>query len=44
VNGVFQFVIKNAEGKEEVFTIDCKKEGTVVRGKGAVKADAIISM
>ncbi|KAI8081445.1 SCP2 sterol-binding domain-containing protein [Halteromyces radiatus] len=44
VNGVFQFVIKNAQGKEEVFTIDCKKEGKVVRGKGAVKADAIITI
>ncbi|CAO3595811.1 unnamed protein product [Absidia cylindrospora] len=44
VNGVFQFVIKNSEGKQEVFTIDCKKEGTVVRGKGATKADAVISI
>ncbi|KAL9544987.1 hypothetical protein PS6_008475 [Mucor atramentarius] len=38
VNGVFQFVIKNSEGKEEVFTVD------VVRGKGNVKADAILSL
>ncbi|KAI8885555.1 sterol-binding-like protein [Backusella circina FSU 941] len=44
VNGVFQFVIKNSEGKEEVFTVDCKKEGTVVRGKGSQKADAILSL
>ncbi|KAG2234178.1 SCP2 sterol-binding domain-containing protein [Thamnidium elegans] len=44
VNGVFQFVIKNSEGKEEVFTVDCKKEGTVTRGKGSVKADAILSL
>ncbi|ORZ07651.1 SCP2 sterol-binding domain-containing protein [Absidia repens] len=44
VNGVFQFVIKNSEGKQEVFTIDCKKEGSVVRGKGPVKADAVISI
>lgn len=44
VNGVFQFVIKNSEGKEEVFTVDVKKEGKVVRGKGNVKADAILSM
>lgn len=41
---MFQFVIKNNEGKEEVFTVDCKKEGTVVRGKGALKADAILSL
>ncbi|GAA5804286.1 SCP2 sterol-binding domain-containing protein [Helicostylum pulchrum] len=44
VNGVFQFVIKNSEGKEEVFTVDCKKEGTVSRGKGSIKADAILSL
>ncbi|GAA5812980.1 hypothetical protein MFLAVUS_006444 [Mucor flavus] len=44
VNGVFQFVIKNSEGKEEIFTVDVKKEGKVVRGKGNVKADAILSM
>ncbi|CAO0798421.1 unnamed protein product [Mucor circinelloides] len=44
VNGVFQFVIKNSEGKEEVFTVDVKKEGKVVRGKGNVKADAILSL
>ncbi|KAL9558330.1 hypothetical protein MBANPS3_000953 [Mucor bainieri] len=36
VNGVFQFVIKNNEGKEEVFT--------VVRGKGNTKADAILTL
>lgn len=44
VNGVFQFVIKNSEGKEEIFTVDVKKEGKVVRGKGNVKADAILSL
>ncbi|KAI7857105.1 SCP2 sterol-binding domain-containing protein [Circinella umbellata] len=44
VNGVFQFVIKNAEGKEETYTIDAKKEGKVTRGKGSVKADAILSL
>jgi putative sterol carrier protein len=44
VNGVFQFVIKNSEGKEEVFTVDVKNEGKVFRGKGNVKADAILSL
>lgn len=44
VNGVFQFVIKNSEGKEEVFTVDVKKEGKVVRGKGNTKADAILTL
>ncbi|KAI8095116.1 SCP2 sterol-binding domain-containing protein [Gilbertella persicaria] len=43
VNGVFQFVIKNKEGKEEVFTVDVKKEGKVVRGKG-MKPDAVLSL
>ncbi|KAG0164758.1 hypothetical protein DFQ28_004108 [Apophysomyces sp. BC1034] len=44
VNGVFQFVLKNSEGKEEIFTVDCKKEGSVIRGKGNQKADAILSL
>ncbi|CEP07917.1 hypothetical protein [Parasitella parasitica] len=44
VNGVFQFVIKNSEGKEEIFTVDVKKEGKVVRGKGNVKADAVLTL
>ncbi|KAI8992073.1 SCP2 sterol-binding domain-containing protein [Mycotypha africana] len=44
VNGVFQFVIKNDEGKEEIFTVDVKKEGKVTRGKGSAKADAILSL
>ncbi|ORY98585.1 SCP2 sterol-binding domain-containing protein [Syncephalastrum racemosum] len=43
VNGVFQFVIKK-DGKEETFTVDVKKEGSVVRGKGNVKADAILTL
>ncbi|RCH78975.1 hypothetical protein CU097_003238, partial [Rhizopus azygosporus] len=43
VNGVFQFVIKNNEGKEEVFVVDVKKEGKVSRGKG-VKPDAILTL
>ncbi|CAO3591992.1 sterol binding protein [Absidia repens] len=43
VNGVFQFVLK-ANGKEEIFTVDVKKEGKVVRGKGSTKADAILTL
>jgi hypothetical protein len=43
VNGVFQFVLK-ANGKEEIFTVDVKKEGKVVRGKGNIKADAILTL
>ncbi|KAI9319253.1 SCP2 sterol-binding domain-containing protein [Dichotomocladium elegans] len=44
VNGVFQFVIKNAEGKEETWTVDAKKEGKVTRGKGGPKPDAVLSL
>ncbi|KAI9275982.1 SCP2 sterol-binding domain-containing protein [Sporodiniella umbellata] len=44
VNGIFQFVIKNSEGKEEIFTVDVKKEGKVFRGKGPTKPDAILSL
>ncbi len=44
VNGIFEFVIKNAEGKTEIFTIDLKKDGSVVKGKGPNKADAVISI
>ncbi|KAI9246259.1 sterol binding protein [Phascolomyces articulosus] len=42
VNGVFQFVIKK-DGKEEIYTVDAKKEGKVFRGKGA-KADATLTL
>lgn len=44
VNGIFEFVVKNAEGKTETFTVDLKKAGDVVKGKGANKPDAVISI
>lgn len=44
VNGIFEFVIKNAEGKTETFTVDLKKDGVVVKGKGKNKADAVIAI
>ncbi|CEP17775.1 hypothetical protein [Parasitella parasitica] len=44
VNGIFEFVVKNSEGKTETFTVDLKKEGSVIKGKGPNKADAIISI
>jgi putative sterol carrier protein len=44
VNGIFEFVVKNAEGKTETFTVDLKKDGSVVKGKGANKPDAVISI
>jgi putative sterol carrier protein len=44
VNGIFEFTITNADKKTETFTIDLKKTGEIVKGKGASKADAIISI
>ncbi|CAO3634076.1 unnamed protein product [Mucor hiemalis] len=44
VNGIFEFVVKNKEGKTETFTVDLKKEGSVVKGKGTGKPDAVISI
>ncbi|CAO3659650.1 unnamed protein product [Rhizopus stolonifer] len=44
VNGIFEFVITNDEKKTETFTVDLKKNGTVIKGKGPTKADAIITI
>ncbi|KAI8986449.1 SCP2 sterol-binding domain-containing protein [Pilobolus umbonatus] len=44
VKGIFEFAIKNGEGKVETFTVDLKQKGVVSKGKGAAKADAIISI
>jgi putative sterol carrier protein len=44
VNGIFEFVVMNADKKTETFTVDLKKQGAVVKGKGPNKADAIISI
>ncbi|KAI8638073.1 SCP2 sterol-binding domain-containing protein [Parasitella parasitica] len=44
VNGIFEFVVKNGDGKTETFTVDLKKGGSVIKGKGPNKADAIISI
>ncbi|KAI9260217.1 SCP2 sterol-binding domain-containing protein [Sporodiniella umbellata] len=44
VNGIFEFVITNDDKKTETFTVDLKKEGSVIKGKGAQKADAVISI
>jgi len=42
VNGVFQFQIKNDEGKEENWTIDLKNNATVYKGPAKGKADVTI--
>ncbi|RUS20723.1 SCP2 sterol-binding domain-containing protein [Endogone sp. FLAS-F59071] len=39
VNAIFEFQIKNAEGKEQIWTADIKKNGSVVAGKGETKPD-----
>ncbi|KAJ8084951.1 hypothetical protein PM082_003728 [Marasmius tenuissimus] len=41
-NGIFEFVVKNAEGKEATWTIDLKKTGTVTKGPAKPKADVSI--
>ncbi|KAK0527771.1 hypothetical protein OC834_004304 [Tilletia horrida] len=42
-NGVFEMHIKNAEGKELVWTIDLKKAGEAYEGKAKGKADVTIN-
>lgn len=44
-NGVFEFLVKNAAGKEASWTIDLKKTGAVKRGEAkshGLKADVTI--
>ncbi|KAH9847505.1 sterol-binding-like protein [Lenzites betulinus] len=42
VNGIFELRVKNAEGKEGVWTIDLKKTGTVYKGEPQQKANVTI--
>ncbi|KAI8999579.1 SCP2 sterol-binding domain-containing protein [Gaertneriomyces semiglobifer] len=44
VNGVFEMIIKNAEGKEQSWTLELKKEGKVYAGKPEGKADIVINL
>ncbi|KAL0564039.1 hypothetical protein V5O48_018017 [Marasmius crinis-equi] len=41
-NGIFEFKVKNAQGKEETWTIDLKKTGTVTKAPAKPKADVTI--
>jgi len=41
-NGIFQLQVKNAEGKEGIWTIDLKKTGTVYKGEAKPKADVTL--
>lgn len=44
VNGVFEMKIKNAAGKEGIWTVDFKKVGEVYAGPAKQKADVTISL
>ncbi|KAI8901907.1 SCP2 sterol-binding domain-containing protein [Globomyces pollinis-pini] len=44
VKAVFQFDVKNKEGKVQQWTLDLKNKGTVVTGTGPTKADIIIAV
>ncbi|KAI0636072.1 sterol-binding-like protein [Trametes polyzona] len=41
-NGIFEMRVKNAEGKEAVWTIDLKQTGTVYKGAPKQKANVTI--
>ena len=43
-NGIFEMRVKNAEGKEAVWTIDLKTTGTVYKGEPKSKANVTIIM
>ncbi|GAA6060586.1 hypothetical protein JCM10212_006821 [Sporobolomyces blumeae] len=44
VNGIFEMRLKNKEGKEEIWTIDLKKDAKVYKGNAKPKADVTISL
>ncbi|KAF0464176.1 sterol-binding-like protein [Gigaspora margarita] len=44
VKATFELKIKNPEGKEQIWTLDLKKEGTIKTGKGSAKPDIIMDM
>ena len=46
MNGIFEIKLKNAEGKEETWTIDLKKKGEITKGgvPAGTKADITLSM
>jgi len=44
VKAIFEFNIKNNEGKEQIWTLDLKKDGTVQTGKGSAKPDITINL
>ena len=42
--GIFEMRVKNAEGKEETWTIDLKTTGTVYRGPSKTKPNVTIML
>ncbi|GAA5844416.1 hypothetical protein JCM5353_008290 [Sporobolomyces roseus] len=44
VNGIFEMRLKNKEGKEQIWTIDLKKDAKVYKGNAKPKADVTISL
>jgi len=40
--GIFEFQIKNADGNEQVWTIDMKKDGHIYKGRAQPKCDVTI--
>ncbi|RIA91814.1 sterol-binding-like protein [Glomus cerebriforme] len=44
INAIFEFNVKNSEGKEQIWTLDLKNDGTVQTGKGSAKPDIIIGL
>jgi len=44
VNAIYEINVKNEEGKQQIWTLELKKDGTVQTGKGSVKPDVIINL
>jgi hypothetical protein len=45
VNGIFEFHIKKKhcdQSSEEIYTVDLKKKGSVIKGRGVGKPDTVI--
>lgn len=43
-NGIFELRVKNAEGKEAIWTIDMKTSGTVYKGEAKSKPNVTLLM
>ncbi|RHZ65472.1 hypothetical protein Glove_315g73 [Diversispora epigaea] len=44
VKAIFEFNVKNSDGKEQLWTLDLKNEGSVKTGKGSAKPDITITL